>query len=355
VATAPPDGHTLLAGAPGILAVNPWVMKALPYDPERDFAGISMIANIPYVMAIPPSVPARSVAEFIVLVKRNPGRYNLATSGTSSRLTVEMIRAMAGGLDMTMVQYRGGAPARIDLLRGDVQLVIDQMPSFLEDFRKGELVPLAVGTRTRSALLPDVPTMMEAGLPDYEAWAWLAYAAPSQTPRAVINRLSEEIGRVLRKPEVLARLASWGSEPVGGSPEEMDRMVSAERSRWGEVVRLAGIEKGLRSKVCRRPQIAWIAGGSGSNLEQLGEEDGLGPHVAPVDYPKLPLPHHRHHLVARQCSSCRMETAKAEPRSDQAFTRRWSCSTMVLTNLHCRRREKRHSSPSSFRCSTAHG
>jgi tripartite-type tricarboxylate transporter receptor subunit TctC len=243
VATAPPDGHTLLAGAPGILAVNPWVMKALPYDPERDFAGVSMIASIPYVMAIPPSVPARSVAEFIALVKRNPGQYNFATSGTSSRLTVEMFRAMAGGLDMTMVQYRGGAPARIDLLRGDVQLVIDQMPSFLEDFRKGELVPLAVGTRTRSALLPDVPTMMEAGLPDYEAWAWLAYAAPSRTPRAVINRLSEEIGRVLGKPEVLARLASWGSEPVGCSPEEMDRMVSAERSRWGEVVRLAGIEK----------------------------------------------------------------------------------------------------------------
>jgi tripartite-type tricarboxylate transporter receptor subunit TctC len=243
VATAPPDGHTLLAGAPGILAVNPWVMKALPYDPERDFAGISMIASIPYVMAIPPSVPARSVAEFIALVKRNPGQYNFATSGTSSRLTVEMFRAMAGGLDMTMVQYRGGAPARIDLLRGDVQLVIDQMPSFLEDFRKGELVPLAVGTRTRSALLPDVPTMMEAGLPGYEAWAWLAYAAPSRTPRPVIARLSDEIGRVLRKPEVLARLASWGSEPVGSSPEEMDRMVSAERFRWGEVVRLAGIEK----------------------------------------------------------------------------------------------------------------
>lgn len=242
-ATAPRDGYTLLAGAPGALAVNQWVMKSLPYDPERDFASITMIARIPYVMVVPPMVPARSVGAFIEMVRAKPGEYNFATSGTSSRLTVELFRALVGGLDMAMVQYRGGAPARIDLLRGDIHMIIDQLPSFLEDFRKRELIPLAIGNRQRSPLLPDVPTMMEAGVPDYEAWAWLAYSAPTGTPQPVIDRLSVAINTALRRDEVVNRLAAWGTEPVGGSPTEMEEMVRSERARWGEVVRIAGIER----------------------------------------------------------------------------------------------------------------
>jgi tripartite-type tricarboxylate transporter receptor subunit TctC len=242
VQTAPADGYTLAAVAPGVMAVNPWVVKRLPYDPEADFVSVAMIASIPFVMAVPRSVPARTVREFVEMVRARPGHYNFGTSGMSSRLTVELFRSLAGGLDMTMVQYRGGGPQRVDLLRGDLHVVIDQMPSFLEDFAKGDLVPLAVGTLSRSPQLPDVPTMQEAGIAGYEAAAWLAFSAPRGTPRAVIERLNGAIATVLRLPEVQQRLVAWGAAAAGGSPEEMDRQIRAERARWGEVVRRAGIE-----------------------------------------------------------------------------------------------------------------
>ncbi len=243
VAKSPPDGYTLLAGSPGPLAVNQFVYRNLPYDPERDLVPVSMVASIPYVMVVPPSVPAQTVQEFIALARARPGQLNFATSGMASRLTVEMFRFMAGGLDLQMLQYRGGAPARTDLLRGDVQLVIEQLPGFIEDFQTGRLRALAVGTRQRSALLPEVPTMREAGLPDYEAWAWVGFAAPAGTPRPVIERLATEIDRILREREVRERLVSWGCEAVGGTPEDMQRYLDTERARWGAVVRQAGIER----------------------------------------------------------------------------------------------------------------
>ncbi|MBL6458318.1 tripartite tricarboxylate transporter substrate binding protein [Belnapia sp. T6] len=243
VAKAPADGYTLLAGSPGPMAVNPFVYKTLPYDPVRDLCGVSMVATIPYVMIVPASLGVGSVQEFLALARSRPGTINFATSGMASRLTVEMFRALAGGVPMEMVQYRGGAPARTDLLAGRIQLVIEQAPSFLEDFRAGTLRPLAVGGAKRFALLPDVPTLQESGLAGYEAAAWLGYAAPAGTPPAIRARLAAEIDRILLLPEVRERLASWGAEPVGGPPEAMDALLAAERARWGEVVRMAGIEK----------------------------------------------------------------------------------------------------------------
>ncbi len=243
VAKAAPDGYTLLAGSPGPMAVNPFVYRTLPYDPARDLVGVSMVALIPYVMVVPASLGVRSVAEFLALARSRPGSINFATSGMASRLTVEMFRALAGGVEMEMVQYRGGAPARTDLLAGRIQLVIEQAPSFLEDFRTGRLVPLAVGGTRRFSLLPDVPTLQEAGIAGYEANAWLGYAAPAGTPMEIRRRLASEIDQIIRIPEVRERLLSWGAEPVGGTPEEMDRMLTAERARWAEVVRMAGIER----------------------------------------------------------------------------------------------------------------
>ncbi|MBY0339184.1 MAG: tripartite tricarboxylate transporter substrate binding protein [Acetobacteraceae bacterium] len=243
VAKSAPDGHTLLAGSPGPIAVNPWVYRNLPYDPERDLTGVSMVATIPYVMVVPPQLGVRSVREFVELARRRPGELNFATSGMASRLTVEMFKALAGGLRMEMVQYRGGAPARTDLLAGRIQLVIEQAPSFLEDFREGRLLPLAVGTARRFPLLPNVPTLQEEGLTGYEASAWLAYAAPAGTPIEIRRRIAEEVDRILAIPEIRERLLSWGAEPVGGPPEAMDRLVAEERRRWGDVVRLAGIER----------------------------------------------------------------------------------------------------------------
>ncbi len=243
VAKAPADGHTLLAASPGPMAVNPYVYKTLPYDPERDLVGVSMVANIPYVMIVPPSLGVRTAQEFIALARRRPGELNFATSGMASRLTVEMFRALAGGLQLEMVQYRGGSPARTDLLAGRIQLVIEQAPSFLDDFRDGRLIPLAVGGTTRFPLLPDVPTLQEAGLAGYEANAWLGYAAPAGTPIGARRAIASEIDKLLRQPAIRDRLLSWGAEPVGGTPEDMDRVLAAERKRWSDVVRMAGIEK----------------------------------------------------------------------------------------------------------------
>jgi tripartite-type tricarboxylate transporter receptor subunit TctC len=243
VAKAAPDGYTLLAGSPGPMAVNPFVYRTLPYDPARDLVGVSMVALIPYVMVVPASLGVSNVAEFLALARARPGSINFATSGMASRLTVEMFRALAGGVEMEMVQYRGGAPARTDLLAGRIQLVIEQAPSFLEDFRNGTLRPLAVGGARRFSLLPDVPTLQEAGIAGYEANAWLGYAAPAGTPMEIRRRLAREIDQILRIPEVRERLAGWGAEPVGGTPEEMDAMLTAERARWSEVVRMAGIER----------------------------------------------------------------------------------------------------------------
>jgi tripartite-type tricarboxylate transporter receptor subunit TctC len=218
VAKAAPDGYTLLAGSPGPMAVNPFVYRNLPYSPERDLVGVSMVAVIPYVMVVPASLGVSTVQELLALARSRPGSINFATSGMASRLTVEMFRALAGGVEMEMVQYRGGAPARTDLLAGRVQLVIEQAPSFLEDFRAGTLRPLAVGGARRFALLPDVPTLQEAGIAGYEAAAWLGYAAPAGMPVEIRRRLASEIDRLLLLPEVRDRLAAWGAEPVGGPP-----------------------------------------------------------------------------------------------------------------------------------------
>jgi tripartite-type tricarboxylate transporter receptor subunit TctC len=243
VAKSPPDGYTLFAGSPGPMAVNQFVYRNLPYDPERDLVGVSMIALIPYVMAVPSSLPVRNVQEFVALARQRPGALNFATSGMASRLTVEMFRALAGGLELEMVQYRGGAPARTDLLAGRIQLVIEQAPGFLEDFREGRLRALAVGGARRFSLLPDVPTMEEAGIPNYRAEAWVAYAAPAGTPMEIRRRIASEVDRVLQAPDIRERLASWGCEPMGGTPEDMDRFLAEERRRWGDVVRLARIER----------------------------------------------------------------------------------------------------------------
>ncbi len=241
-AQAPGDGYTFVATAPGVMSVNPWVVRRLPYDPEADFVSVAMIASIPYVMSVPKTVPARSVAEFVALARARPGTLNFSTSGNSSRLTVELFRSLAGGLDITMVQYRAAGALRTDLLRGDIHLAIDQMPGFLEDFEKGELIPLAVTTRNRRPALPNVPTMQEAGIAGYEAAAWVAYSAPRGTPAPIVARMNAALNQALRKPEVIARLTSWGADPVGGTPDSMEQDVRAERARWGEVVRRAGIE-----------------------------------------------------------------------------------------------------------------
>ena len=243
VAAATPDGYTFLSGSPGPLAVNPFLYRQMPYDAARDFASVGLMAKVPYLLAVSPTLPVTTVGEFIAHARANPGALNYASTGSAARLTVELLQAMAGGLRLTLVNYRGAGPALVDLRRGDVQFICDQMPGLLEAAREGGLRPIGVGGATRSAAMPDVPTIAEAGVPGYEASAWLAFAAPAGTPRPIRDRLAAAIEAVVREPVTAARLAALGADPGGGTPDDMDRLLEEERRKWGAIAGTAGIER----------------------------------------------------------------------------------------------------------------
>ncbi len=215
----------------------------MPYDAARDFASVGLMAKVPYLLAVSPTLPVTTVGEFIAHARANPGALNYASTGSAARLTVELLQAMAGGLRLTLVNYRGAGPALVDLRRGDVQFICDQMPGLLEAAREGGLRPIGVGGATRSAAMPDVPTIAEAGVPGYEASAWLAFAAPAGTPRPIRDRLAAAIEAVVREPVTAARLAALGADPGGGTPDDMDRLLEEERRKWGAIAGTAGIER----------------------------------------------------------------------------------------------------------------
>ena len=242
VASAAPDGYTFLSASPGPLSVNQFLYRQMPYDPGRDFTSVAVMARVPYLLAVSPTLPVQNVGEFLAYARSHPGVLNYASTGSAARLTVELLQSMAGGLRLTLVNYRGAGPALIDLRRGDVQFICDQMPGLLEAARDGGLRPIGVGSAARSAAMPDVPTIAEAGVPGYEASAWLAFAAPAQTPRPIRERLASLIEGVVRQPETAARLAALGADPGGGTPDEMDRLLDEERRKWGAIVQTARIE-----------------------------------------------------------------------------------------------------------------
>jgi tripartite-type tricarboxylate transporter receptor subunit TctC len=242
VAKAPADGYTLFLAGVGSHAANPNLHARLPYDPVRDFAPITLVASAPSVLVVNPGVPARSIAEFTAYARAHPGKLNYASNGNGSaaQLAAAMYESMAG-VRMVHVPYKGIAPALQDLLGGEVQLMFGTIVALVPHVQAGKLRALAVTSRKRSALLPDVPTLAESGLPDYQAGSWYGVLAPAGTPRAIIDRLHETIVKALRQPEVAKRLAAEGAEVIGSTPEEFGAHIKAELARVASVVRAAGI------------------------------------------------------------------------------------------------------------------
>ena len=241
VAKAPADGYTMLMGTVGTHAINASLYAKMPYDHVKDFAPVILVAAVPNVMVVHPSVPAATVAEFIAWAKANPGKVNFASSGsgTSIHLAGELFKTQTG-LAMTHVPYKGSAPAIADLIGGQVQVMFDNLPSALPQIRGGKLRALAVTSRERANALPDVPTVAESGLPGFEASSWFGLLAPTGTPREVVVRVNAEIARWLASSDAKDKLASQGAVAAGGTPEDFVSHIAAETAKWQKVVRESG-------------------------------------------------------------------------------------------------------------------
>jgi len=242
VAKAKPDGYTLLMGSVGPLAINASLYKDMPYDNLKDFSPISLVVHVPNMLVVNPAVlPVDTFAEFVASAKANPGKYFFAStgSGTSSHLSGELLRMMAG-VEATHVPYKG-AVALNDLLAGEhVHFMFATIPSVIQFVRSGRLRALAVTTKTRSAAAPDVPTVAELGYPDFEASSWFALLGPAHLPREVVTRTNAEVVRILKQPAIRDKLSHQGADPVGSTPEELADYMRAETAKWAPVVRASG-------------------------------------------------------------------------------------------------------------------
>ncbi len=241
VAKAAPDGYTLLVGAVSPQAINVTLYPNMPYDVMRDFEHISLLAAVPNLLEVHPSVPVKTVRELIDYARANPGKlaYASSGSGTSIHLSAELFKTMTG-VEMLHIPYKGSAPAVADLVGGQVQLMFDNLPSSIQQVKAGKLRAIAVTSARRSPALPDVPTIAESGLPGYEATSWFGMHAPAKTPKEIINKLYATVSRSLRSPEMIERLTSQGADPVGNSPEEFAVFVREEIAKWAKVVKASG-------------------------------------------------------------------------------------------------------------------
>jgi tripartite-type tricarboxylate transporter receptor subunit TctC len=241
-AKSAPDGYTLFLGGVGSHAINPNLMKNLPYDPIRDFAPVELLAQAPLVLVVHPSVPARSLAEFVAYARAHPGKLNFASNGngSSSQLAAVMFESMAG-IDMVHVPYKGLSPALTDLLSGQVQLMFSSVVAILPHIKAGKVRALAVTGTKRLASTPGLPTIAESGFPGYEASSWYGILAPAGTPRDIVTKLNAELSKALSQPEVRNSLLAEGAEPVGGTPEQFAAHIRSEKERLGRVIREAKI------------------------------------------------------------------------------------------------------------------
>ena len=240
VAKAPPDGLTIVVGTVGTHAINGALYAKMPYDMVKDFAPITLLATTPNLLVINNDVPAKTLAEFIALGKRE-GKMTFASSGsgTSIHVSGELFKTMTG-IDMTHIPYKGRATAIPDLLGGRVTMMFDNMPSSLPLVQEGKLRALGVTSAKRSPAAPEIPTIAEQGLPGFEAVSWFALFAPAATPRPIVDKLQGEVKKILAMPEVAKKLAEIGLEPVGSSADELAAYQRAEIAKWAKVVKDSG-------------------------------------------------------------------------------------------------------------------
>jgi tripartite-type tricarboxylate transporter receptor subunit TctC len=241
VAKAPPDGYTFLMGTVGTHAINASLYAKMPYDHVKDFVPVVLVAGVPNVLVVHPSVPANSVQELIAYAKANPGKLNFASSGsgTSIHLSGELFKVLTG-VQMQHVPYKGSAPAVADLIGGQVQLMFDNLPSALPQIKGGKLKALAVTSATRAPALPDVPTVAEAGVPGFEASSWFGLLAPAGTPPDIVAKINGEVAKWLATPEAREKLAAQGANAAGGTPADFAKHIATETTKWAKVVKESG-------------------------------------------------------------------------------------------------------------------
>ena len=242
VARGAPDGHTLLMATTGVMAVNQGLFKNLPYDPERDFAPVMLTTVLPLILIVPSSFPAHSVKEIIALAKAKPGQLSFASSGAGATTHVagELFKSMAR-VDLLHVPYKGGGQLMNDLVAGQVSMSFFQIPGAVQHVKSGRLRALAISTSKRSSLMPELPTIAEAGVPGYEAIAWSGVVVAARTPRPIIERLNAELTRALEAPEIRRRFTELGAEAATGTPGAFGDYIRAERKKWSTLVRSAKI------------------------------------------------------------------------------------------------------------------
>lgn len=242
-ARSTPDGHTLLIGAAGNIAINPGLFDNMPYDPATELAPVSLIASVMNLLVVHPSVPANSVKELIALAKSKPGKLTYASAGNGStiQLAAEMFKHMAG-VDIVGVNYRGSGPALLDLLGGRTDVMFENFPTAFTRVQAGGLRALAVTGKRRNPQLPNVPTIAESGLPDYDAMSWFGVMAPAKTPPAVIDTLAKAIAASLAKPEAIEKIKGMGADPTVLGPEEFRKLIRADTEKWGRIIKAAGIK-----------------------------------------------------------------------------------------------------------------
>jgi tripartite-type tricarboxylate transporter receptor subunit TctC len=243
VAKAPADGYTLIIGNAGSHGINAAVYVKLPYDIQRDFAAVSQVAVSPNILVVNPDVPATNVQQFIAYAKARPGQLSYASggNGSSAHMSMELFKSMAG-VDLVHIPYKGSSPALTDVVSGQVAAMFVNLPPAVPLVKAGKLRALAVTTRSRSALLPDVPTVQESGLPGYETVAWFGILAPATTPKEIVARLSAEIAKIVRTPEMRERLLGLGAEPVGGTPDEFSAVIARDIAKWTPLAKSVGIK-----------------------------------------------------------------------------------------------------------------
>ena len=243
-AQAAPDGYTFLITNVS-LVVSAYLYPKLPFDASRDFIPVSMINSAPLLLVVHPSVPAKTTKELIAYARAHPNELNYGSGGVGStpHLCVELFKSLAG-IEATHVPYKGGAPALADLVGGQLSFMIENMPGTMPFVKSGKLRALAITSAQRSPLAPELPTLAEAGVPGYEVVGWNGLFAVKGTPPEVVARVSSEMAKILRAPDVRQQMAVLGAEPIGNSPEEFAAFLKAENARWGKIIR----EKGIRSE-----------------------------------------------------------------------------------------------------------
>jgi tripartite-type tricarboxylate transporter receptor subunit TctC len=242
-AKSPPDGHTLLLGSNGPLAINPSLYSKLPYDASRDFAPVSLVTVMPFLLVVHPSLPVKALKDLVALAKAKPGQLNYGSpgNGSTTHLANELLKSMTG-MQIAHVPYKGVAPAATDLISGQVQMMSGDLSTLLPHVRSGRMRALAVTAARRSSLLPDMPTVSESGVPGYEATGWFGVLVPAGTPPAIVERLNAAIVKGLAMVDARERLATLGGEVGGGPPEHFSAHIRKEAAKWSKLIKALGLK-----------------------------------------------------------------------------------------------------------------